>query len=564
MGVLAFLSQGPSQSDQNPEVEANLEVSQHVRGNCQHVICEADFMAAVKAVPIRKPTKQLPFGALVGKFCKEQGVQESKDDFLAHQAGNCVEGMQAATDKFYSLLRPSVYGREVCSEVAILIDETEKASGPPGLPRPTSAINSTRLDFAAQGIFQVPCPECGEESTDSDAIEAMRASASRGGYGLFWLEALYRGRGEGNEEGVGTFIAPLLDLHTSDPATWAAFKRHEFRWVYDNFNRQGLAMSVNLFPSDFLVAGIVGILGELHREDPAAFKLLHVELLEHEDANRPEIIEAILAVHHQTGLILAKDDVGPETFADPAKRQQLIELYRSLRGSLTVLKLDSSLVCGAMNIPLVPRCFDRDKAAFDTEVASKRRYREAWAAGMDDNLRKFPFPMKLIDSDHFTQLSVVRTCANKTEAVEHAADVVQGFVEVSQSLGFEVDIVAEVSVYANDFQRQLEHPIFGPFTKALLLYAKRGKLFIQGSMGGGRAVSDAIVEHLVASPVQDSSGDMKALLEARQNSAFAGADESFHITEDFKVYEQFPEALKQVQLARENLAAWIVQRAGEA
>jgi len=444
--------------------------------------------------------------------------------------------------------------------VRTLIEETKKTSGTPALPRPTSAFDATRLDFAAQAIFQVPFPESGEASTDREAIEAMRSSPSRGGYRLMWLEALYRGRGEGNEEGVGPFIMPLLDLHTSDLLTWVAFKQQEFRWVYDNFARQGLAMSVNLFPSDFLVAGIVDTLMELHCEDAAAFRLLHVELLEHEDANRPEIIKAILHVHSMTGLVLARDDVGPETFADPAKRRRLIQLYKSLRGSLTVLKLDSSLVCGAMNVPLVPRCFDRTKASFDTEVPAKRRYREAWAAGMSDDKRKFPFPLKLIDSDHFTQSSVVRKCATKQEAVEHAADVVQGFVEVSQALRFDVDIVAEVSVYANDFQRQLEHPIFGPFVKALLLYARLGKLFIQGSMGGGRAVSDAVVPHLVTNLLQDTSVEMKALLKERQNSSYGGAEESYHISEDCTVYGEFEEAVNRMRLIGENLTGGICHR----
>ena len=526
----------------------------HLQGTCRQAIVEADFMAVVAAVKIRQPAKQPVFGVLAAKFSKENGVQQKIREYLTHQEQDNAEAMQATADEYYSRMRASDYGREVVSEVQSLIELVKKTSGVPALPRPTSEFTATRLDFAAQAVFQVPVPERGEASTDGETIETMRSSPTLGGYRLSWLESLYRGRGEGNEEGVGPFITPLLDLRTSDLLTWVAFKQQEFWWVYDNFARQGLAMSVNLFPSDFLVAGITDILVELHHRDAAAFRLVHVELLEHEDANLPEIIKAILHVHRLTGLVLARDDVGPETFADPAKRKRLIQLCKSLEGCLTVLKLDSSLVCGAMNVPLVPRCFDRAKVSFDTEVSSKRRYREAWAAGMSDDKRKFPFPLKLINSDHFTQSSVVRTCATKLEAIEHAADVVQGFVEVSQALRFEMDIVAEVSMYANDFQRQLEHPIFGPFVKALLLYARHGKLFIQGSMGGGRALSDAAVPHLVTDPLQDTSGEMKALLEERQNSSYGGADESYHISEDFTVYgQQFAEAMNRMRLIGDSL-----------
>lgn len=506
-------------------------------------------MRAVKEAPVRKPVKLPPFGVLIGKFSKEEDVQKCKEDFLAAQERNSQEGMQAATDRFHSLLRGSSYGREVVAEAQRLMEETAKATGQVDLPRPTNAVVSTRLDFAAQGIWQVPPSKRGEESTDNEVIEAMRTSAVLGGYQLVWLEALFRARGEGMEEGVGPFITPLLDLHSSDPHTWVAFKQMELRWVHDNFNRQGLAVSVNFFPTDFLNAGITDTLLHLHREDAAAFKLLHAELLEHEDANCLDVVQAILDLHRQTGLMFAKDDVGPETLSDPVKRSRLIELFRSLKGALTILKLDSSLVCGAMNVPLVPRSFSRDKEKFDVEVSSKRRYREAWAAGMSDCDRTFPFPIKLVNSEHFTTMSVVKTYANKKEAVEHAADVVQGFLKVSQALEYAVDVVAEVSVYANDFQRQLEHPIFGDFTKALLMYARSGKLFIQGSMAGGRAVSDAIVPHLVASPVRDSDGAMKALLSERQNSPH-GAD--YHISEDLAAYADFDEAVRRVQAARET------------
>jgi hypothetical protein len=255
-------------------------------------------------------------------------------------------------------------------------------------------------------------------------------------------------------------------------------------------------------------------------------------------------------IHRQTGLIFAKDDVGPETFADPLKRQQLIELFSSLKGTLTVMKLDSSLVCGALNVPLLPKSFSREKAGYDKEVQAKRCQREAWAAGMDDNSRKSGnFPLNIVDSEHFTTMSVVRTYGSKAEAVDHAAAVVEGFLEVSQALDYSVDIVAEVSVYGNDFQRQLDHPIFGAFVKSLLIYARKGKLFIQGSMSGGRAVSDSIVPNLVTQPVLDTDGKMKALLEARQSSAFAGAEEGYHISEELSVYKSFGEAVRRVQEA---------------
>lgn len=106
-------------------------------------------------------------------------------------------------------------------------------------------------------------------------------------------------------------------------------------------------------------------------------------------------------------------------------------------------------------MPLVPRSFNRDKEDFDKEVESKRRYREAWAAGMHDADRKCKkFPLEIVDSEHFTAMSVVRSYRSKSDAVERAAEVVEGFLEVSHALGHEVNIVAEVSVYGSDFQRQ--------------------------------------------------------------------------------------------------------------
>jgi len=504
---------------------------------------------------VRKPVKLPPFGAKIGVFSKVDDVRKVKEDYLAAQEGCDLEAMIAAETQFVTVLHASSWCQDVVSEVRTLIEETEKSAGP------TNALTSTQLDFAAQPIWQVPRPEKGEGSTDMEVIEAMSTSASKGGYLLAWFEALYRERGGGFEEGVGTFITPLLDLHTSDPVLWVAFKKQEFRWVHENFNSQGLAMSVNLFPTDFLEAGIVEVLQELHEKDAIAFKLLHVELLEHEDSCTPEIVESILSIHRKTGLTLAKDDVAPETLADPEKRRELIKLFTLLKDALKILKLDSSLVCAALNVPLVPRSFNREKKPFDNEVPVKRIYREAWAAGMDEESRKHPFPVKLVDSEHFTQQRVVKTYANKEEAVNHAAAVVEGFLEVSQALEYSVDIVAEVSVYANDFRRQLEHPIFGVFVKCLLQYAKKGKLFIQGSMGGGRAVSDAIVPHLVTEPVRDADGNMKALLAERQCSPYAGGEDRFHITENFSTYEQFGEAVRRVQAAGESLSGASAKRA---
>ena len=143
----------------------------------------------------------------------------------------------------------------------------------------------------------------------------------------------------------------------------------------------------------------------------------------------------------------------------------------------------------------------------------------------------------------------VRTYATSHDAMEHAAAVVEGFVEVSCKLAFNVKLVAEVSVYANDFKRQLDHPIFEPFVKALLMYAKRGKLFIQGSMGGARAVSDAVVPHLVEDRLRDTSGNMKELIHQRQTSKYGGADKTYDISEDRSVYaKMFGDVVNRMRL----------------
>lgn len=507
-----------------------------IRGTCQHEVREADFMASVNAIPLRKPIKpHAVFGKLAADYSKAEGVQGCKDKFLAGQRGNSIKDMTNAAEEYFALLQQSSYSQEVLSDARQLTEATAKGPWPKVRTCATHDLDSTRLDFAAQAIWQVTSPEGAEESTDADAIEAMQASARRGGYKLAWMEVLYRGRGESNEEGVGPFIMPLLRMPISYREIWAAFKRQEFRWAHDNFTRQGLAISVNLFPSDFLDSNIVNCLFELHEDDRVAFRLLHVELLEYEDVNE-DVVAAILIVNGQTGLLLAKDDMDAETFANPLKRRRLIQLHTALRGCLTVWKLDSDIVCGALNVPLVPCCFSRFKNPHDTEVRSKRQYREAWAIGMPDEERQFPFPVHILNSEHFAQEIKTRYSC-KLDAIEQAADVVEGFLEVAFALRFEVDIVAEVSVYANDFHRQLHHPIFGPFVKALLAFSKRGRLFIQGSMCGARAMSDAIVPHLVESPTKDASNTMKALLADRQHSSFAGAEKDYHITEDFSVYD---------------------------
>ena len=131
----------------------------HLQGTCRQAIVEADFMAVVAAVKIRQPAKQPVFGALAAKFSKENGVQQKIRDYLTHQEQDNAEAMQATADEYYSRMRASDYGREVVSEVQSLIELVKKTSGVPALPRPTSEFTATRLDFAAQAVFQVPVPE---------------------------------------------------------------------------------------------------------------------------------------------------------------------------------------------------------------------------------------------------------------------------------------------------------------------------------------------------------------------------------------------------------------------
>jgi len=131
---------------------------------------------------------------LVGKFGKEEGVQAIKDNYLAAQRLGSLVEINAASEAFYARLRGcEYYYGEVFAEVRGLIEETRNATGSAELPRTTNAVSSTRLDFAVHGIWQVPPPEHREDSSNEDAIEAMRMSSKNGGYKLAGFEALYRG-----------------------------------------------------------------------------------------------------------------------------------------------------------------------------------------------------------------------------------------------------------------------------------------------------------------------------------------------------------------------------------
>ena len=115
-----MVTQGPSQPSQ-------------ALGTCLHDICESEFMAYTNLIPLRKPAKGTTFGVLIAAFGKVNDVQQSKNDYKTHQKQGNAEGMQAASDKFYSLLRDDAYhyGKEVISEVTILMKETKKATGTP-------------------------------------------------------------------------------------------------------------------------------------------------------------------------------------------------------------------------------------------------------------------------------------------------------------------------------------------------------------------------------------------------------------------------------------------------
>ena len=223
----------------------------HSLGRCRHVIHEADYMAASSAIPIREQVKTKGFGVFAAQFNVADVVQQIKRQFLKSQIHGDEEGMDAATNAFHAHSRGSDYHREVVDDVRTLIAEMNKTSITPGVPRATNALRSTRLDFASHPIFQVPIPENGTDSTDIETIEAMRSSSSCGGYLLMWLEALARGRGEGNEEGVGSFIMPILDLHTSDRETWVAFKQAEFKWVRDKLCPLGIGHECEPLPYRF-------------------------------------------------------------------------------------------------------------------------------------------------------------------------------------------------------------------------------------------------------------------------------------------------------------------------
>ena len=106
-------------------------IGYHPHGTCQHVIHEADYMAAVMAVGMREPVKTPTLGALASKFSKENSVQQSKDQFLLDQRLNCADGMADATAQFHRLLRGSSYHEEVIAEVRTLTEEMKKTSEAP-------------------------------------------------------------------------------------------------------------------------------------------------------------------------------------------------------------------------------------------------------------------------------------------------------------------------------------------------------------------------------------------------------------------------------------------------
>jgi hypothetical protein len=314
---------------------------------------EADFMQAVAEVPVRKPVKEPTFGALIREFSELDEVKKSKRDFLTAQACSSREEMRLAHIAYMSIMESSTYYEEVLADVRILVKEIQTRTKYGNHRWSISAMTSTRLDFSMQACWFVSCPKRGQDATDKETIQSMAMSTAPGGYQLAYLESLYRGRGESMEEGVGTFIIPLLGLKRSKPAIWMSCKQTECRWIFE-ICRQGLAMSINLFPTDLLETGIIETFVQLHREDAVVFSLMHVELLEHEEAMSQEIVQAILDIHRRTGLMFAKDDVDAETLSDPLKRRKLIELFTALKGILTTLKLDSSIMRGAMNVPLVP------------------------------------------------------------------------------------------------------------------------------------------------------------------------------------------------------------------
>ena len=101
---------------------------------------------------------------------------------------------------------------------------------------------------------------------------------------------------------------------------------------------------------------------QLYSEDSVAFALMHAERLEHEEFS-PKILQAMRDIKQETELTYHMDDSGSETLADPVKQHVLIDLFKSLLGALTVIKLDSSVVCGGVNVPLLVRTIDRPKTA---------------------------------------------------------------------------------------------------------------------------------------------------------------------------------------------------------
>ena len=101
---------------------------------------------------------------------------------------------------------------------------------------------------------------------------------------------------------------------------------------------------------------------QLYSENSVAFALMHAERLEYEEFST-EILQAMRDIKQETELTYHMDDSGFETLADPINQRVLIDLFKSLLGDLTVIKLNSSVVCGGVNMPLLVRTFDSPKMA---------------------------------------------------------------------------------------------------------------------------------------------------------------------------------------------------------
>ena len=451
-------------------------------------ITESQWMNASKLVKVRSLVKDPPFGTLIGDFSKQLEVIKVKEEYLAAEAKKDSDGQGKATKKFKDLLRKSAYYTEVKGAVENLVAEMKTMLEKADFKCLTNALTTTRLDFAVQAIFQI-LQDGSATATYDDLINSIASTATTGGYKLDHVEALYRERSGSFEEGVGTFITALLDLKENSPDLWVDFKCTELKWSFYNFCMNGIGVSVNIFPSDMLYAEVRDTLLQLHAYSSDAFALLLLELLEHETIGHA-VINMIIKVNRQTGLRFAKDDISMHTLANDAKCQELIDLFKKLKGILTTAKLDSGCVCTGFNVPLVPRFFDREKKQFDVEVAGKRILRETFCIGMPAAKRQMvlKYPVNILNAEHWTQKSVEMTIMNEKEAVEYAS-----------------------------------------------------------SMSGGRAFSDAIVEHLMK-PINDNGASV-ALLNARHSMEFAGDDEASYFVEDTTVYTKFVKPEKSYRLS---------------